>query len=676
MSTNIDFKIIAIKPLRGCNHESLKILKPGTTYYLYNNYKIERNSIRENPGIKSDFFSDSIPTINLSAIVGKNGTGKSSLIELLIQAINNISYNLVTHDDLAKIPRLKLEIYFKAEAYYKVVIREKATLYKQNLKGGNFSRVKSGRIFLQNFFYSVIVNYSHYGLNSNEIGTWVNGLFHKNDGYQTPIVINPMRTEGKIDINIENSLAKSRLVANLLRPSTIETKELLKITENLVAKEFKLTIKQPKRREVLYELDLKRFGARISRRDKKRMNLRQRTEDSSKTKGLMTQPIYFSDLKINQSDILRMVNQKYNFGYEGRIKTTSQIINLSHNYIIRKLVKIATTYPIYSDFFNKSEKNFVIAEFDNFLTLLFDKNENHISFKLKQTLNFLRYRHIPTPRGQSVVVDIDKLASKIHSLIKKQKLDRDATLQLLPPPIFETEILMKPIIGSRRIRFNTLSSGEKQLIYSVNSILYHLINLSSIKGNQYQVSYKFVNIVLEEIELYFHPDRQREFINFLIERIQDLGLQKIKGLNVCVVTHSPFILSDIPNNNILFLNEEGRPKTEAIKEKTFGANIHDLLKNNFFLEQGYMGQFAKRKIQSALEYLEDCQKNPRNKEKVGRNGWNKDKIKEFIELIGEPLIRNSLNELYLQVFVLSSDEEIDREIARLQRRKKRLDLNQ
>lgn len=39
-------------------------------------------------------------------------------------------------------------------------------------------------------------------------------FFIKNDGYQTPIVINPYRVEGNIDINVEYLLAQSRLILN------------------------------------------------------------------------------------------------------------------------------------------------------------------------------------------------------------------------------------------------------------------------------------------------------------------------------------------------------------------------------------------------------------------------------------------------------------------------------
>lgn len=51
------------------------------------------------------------------------------------------------------------------------------------------------------FFYTFVSNYSLYAYNSLELNKeytddnqcWIEKIFHKNDGYQTPIVLNPYR---------------------------------------------------------------------------------------------------------------------------------------------------------------------------------------------------------------------------------------------------------------------------------------------------------------------------------------------------------------------------------------------------------------------------------------------------------------------------------------------------
>ena len=51
--------------------------------------------------------------------------------------------------------------------------------------------------------------------NFSEGYSWLSGVFHKNDGFQTPIVISPKRDYGMIDINNENDLSEERLLSLL-----------------------------------------------------------------------------------------------------------------------------------------------------------------------------------------------------------------------------------------------------------------------------------------------------------------------------------------------------------------------------------------------------------------------------------------------------------------------------
>src|SRR6185436_12093556 len=87
----MDFKIIAISPLDRCSKKFLRILRTGKDYLLYNNYEILPNRIIEHDSNIPEFLygSEMGIRINISAIVGKNGTGKSTIIELLYAAIFN-----------------------------------------------------------------------------------------------------------------------------------------------------------------------------------------------------------------------------------------------------------------------------------------------------------------------------------------------------------------------------------------------------------------------------------------------------------------------------------------------------------------------------------------------------------------------------------------------------------
>lgn len=195
----------------------------------------------------------------------------------------------------------------------------------------------------------------------------------------------------------------------------------------------------------------------------------------------------------------------------------------------------------------------------------------------------------------------------------------------------DTDIQLKEKSSTKDVfSFSQLSSGEKQLVYTTSSILYHIRNLNSIRGNYRRVKYNHINIILDEIELYFHPELQRQFVNNLIRSIENLQF-KIESINIQMATHSPFILSDIPKNNVLFL-ESGKSIEDRMQEDTFGANIHTLLQNGFFINGVPIGDFAKQKINQMFARL--------------HKGECTDKLFNEILLVGEPFIKSQLLKKY------------------------------
>ena len=103
--------------------------------------------------------------------------------------------------------------------------------------------------------------------------------------------------------------------------------------------------------------------------------------------------------------------------------------------------------------------------------------------------------------------------------------------------------------------------------------------------------------------------------------------------------------------------------------ETFAANIHDLLANGFFLKNSFMGEYAKQKIKDLLKYLtyKETEDNIEGNEKPELE-WNPVLAEEFIEIIGEPLLKYDLKELYLSKFY--NEKKIDAEIERLQELKR------
>ena len=165
----------------------------------------------------------------------------------------------------------------------------------------------------------------------------------------------------------------------------------------------------------------------------------------------------------------------------------------------------------------------------------------------------------------------------------------------MPPPFYTYDIALQEDSSDDTILFSALSSGEKQQIYAISSILYHLDNLDSIaddKSNPNRVFYPHVNIILEEIELYFHPEMQRRFVYDLLKGVQSMRLENLKGINFILVTHSPYVLSDIPRSNVLALSTNELDEQQPIR--SFGANIHEMLKTSSSLGAGPQGLLPRR----------------------------------------------------------------------------------
>ena len=112
--------------------------------------------------------------------------------------------------------------------------------------------------------------------------------------------------------------------------------------------------------------------------------------------------------------------------------------------------------------------------------------------------------------------------------------------------------------------------------------------------------------------------------------INRLHLNTFCSFNILITTHSPFLLSDIPQSNVLYL-ENGSVASKVKMQNPFAANVNDILYQSFFLNNGFMGEFAKQKIMKLIS----------NKDK-----YDKLKARELIDLIGEPLLRNRLKDMW------------------------------
>ena len=146
---------------------------------------------------------------------------------------------------------------------------------------------------------------------------------------------------------------------------------------------------------------------------------------------------------------------------------------------------------------------------------------------------------------------------------------------------------------------------------------------------EYSLKYWIELILKQNIIL---PEYQRTFLYKLLQSIQRLHLNTYCGFNIIITTHSPFLLSDIPQSNVLYL-EDGHVVDKSYMQNPFAANVNDILRQSFFLKNGFMGEFAKQKILKVIDSY--------TKKKLDTNEF-KEAV-ELLTLIGEPLLKNKLS---------------------------------
>lgn len=738
------FKLIGLRPLEKCNLSILKVLKKNTTYFLCNEYEIDSNDnnkikLKENySSIPDGFFDDGnidSPKINISAIVGKNGDGKSSIVELIIRILNNFAYYSgfrENHPDLIPIDGVEAILYYSiGDIIYSLKVTSDRVELDKDKKDEKFPIVfseNSGNQIkikkLKNeLFFSQISNYSLYAYNSNDFEKndlypkcWIDKIFHKNDGYQTPIVLTPYRKEGNIDVNLENYLSIQRLISlfvedandnNSIRDinqnqkanylaffaypeSKLESQTYKALFDKTYNDYLKLFIDQTKLFNKKYTETEKRLLFKsinsLIKNNKEDfdfvLNIIGTSDNTSETDyynffkefdhisdSLISNNCLSNYKNLNFAVIQRVIfviyikeflNKKYDNEYTSG-KLYNDAFSNAKQYIIYKIISIFSKYPLYKINNIANENPLLLFDvtakktIEESLERLFediDKEKSHISLKLRQTLNYIKYeskyikeedkKNIAFEKIKDVVknygnnlyiIEFNEYLKRIKQLInEEQGLN---ILELLPPPIFKTEVVLEENKTNQCTLLSQMSSGERQYLYSISSVIYHLQNINSVKDEL--VKYKYVNLIFEEIELYFHPEYQRKFINSLLQQIQKAKFKDIDSINLCFVTHSPFILSDIPKNNVLFL-KNGMPVRE-MQEDTFGANIHTLLQNSFFLNSVPIGEFAKNRINSMFDELHNWDRLKSSEEK-------ENKLYQQIRLVSEPFIKTQLLKLY------------------------------
>lgn len=600
--------------------------------------------------------------IEISVIVGKNGSGKSSLLEIIFRMMNNLSayiahgVNIDSSTNMVYVGGIYADLYYSiGKNEYVLQCRDKSLTLLYNKKTyifsnspvesdsssysyGNMMTDEQKKELCKNLFFTLISNYSiqsyieadyaseeTYNILDNgtlsKVATgkvWLHSVFHKNDGYLSGININPFRDKGVIDMFREEKLKRQRMQALLLHFQN-ESKDFIK-GYNLSRIEYKFNWEslydkfKKNKSEVLTEEQKKEEWNRIVTEFKKALTSTQDTIAKQILSKLLD-----SDFK------------------DDTIK--NPILLYACLYIVNKALSIANTYPSYFgysgvigsdaiDLYQEVDSERIFYNLAG--ELLFD--HSHITNKIRQAKNFIKkvQQGFQCDESTSFTIAEYKRKKIEDGLNSSSAIENE--IRCLPPSFFEYKIYLRKDDSEEEFPIESMSAGERQLYYIISTLVYHILNIKSVKEKR--VRYNNIAIVLDEVELGFHPEYQRKFICFLIETFERLKLSEYLGIHFLITTHSPFMLSDLRKSNILYI-EDGKKIDKEDMLNPFGANINDILAQSFFLRNGFVGEFACKKILSLFDWLEGST----NEE------WNLSKAEDLVKTVGEPIIQNHLQNM-------------------------------
>ncbi|WP_127140327.1 AAA family ATPase [Flagellimonas marinaquae] len=215
----------------------------------------------------------------------------------------------------------------------------------------------------------------------------------------------------------------------------------------------------------------------------------------------------------------------------------------------------------------------------------------------------------------------------------------------------------------------SLSSGETAMLNLFSRIHeYFDNNIDKILVDR---KYGFYLLLLDEADLGFHPTWKKGFVKTMIDFCSKFFSQLGIKVQIIFTTHDPLTLSDLPSNNVVYINKSSDNSGRTIisnsdqnrPKHSFGANLTDLLADSFFLNDSLMGDFAKEKIQVTIDWL-------RNE---ARDMDKRQQHERIISLVDEPILRANLEEMYFEA--VQDDFDESEKIAYLKNIAIRLGIN-
>jgi len=225
-----------------------------------------------------------------------------------------------------------------------------------------------------------------------------------------------------------------------------------------------------------------------------------------------------------------------------------------------------------------------------------------------------------------------------------------------------------------------MSSGENALL-NFFSKLNNFIQNNLIEESKSLPNKSNYILLLDEADLGFHPVWKKKYVLAILKTIPYFfEFLKVKPkLQIIITTHDPLTLSDFPTNNVVFLEKDNEYCTVVSDndknkiQKTFGANITNLLAHSFFVENGLIGDFSRQKIKETIDWITRSRELSTEKKSTIQFKSSLEYYKKVISLIDEKVVKLKLSEMITDITTDYNyyNQIIDNEIKYLQNKKRR-----
>lgn len=138
---------------------------------------------------------------------------------------------------------------------------------------------------------------------------------------------------------------------------------------------------------------------------------------------------------------------------------------------------------------------------------------------------------------------------------------------------------------SIRCEYRNISEGEEAFLRLFSSVMQSVERMPKENRDVYGTRI----LLLDEPDLSMHPEWSRRFLSDLTRMLSRAWGKERTAYQIIVSTHSPFMISDVLKENVLCFQREQESGAIQIHPSRYGllSNIHDIMADAFFLSSPF-----------------------------------------------------------------------------------------